>query len=194
MTDEEIEELLKFIETAELKQDWYKGNPEFMTNTVTLITMDGLTKTINITGTPDVINSPLYNEGKAYGERQFKRDKFRDGEYREVPVPSEKKGWGELKSYRQLIKQIAQEFALQGDEENITLHVHKNVFSKIHREFAGKDPAKDLTYMEINTPSCKVFIRSAPKSEKDTKLVLAEDLKKMTLRELVDLKLAQEKT
>jgi hypothetical protein len=136
----------------------------------------------------------LYNEGKAYGERQFKRDKFRDGEYREVPVPSEKKGWGELKSYRQLIKQMAQEFALQGDDENITLHVHKNVFSKIHREFAGKDPAKDLTYMEINTPSCKVFIRSAPKSEKDTKLVLAEDLKKMTLRELVDLKLAQEKT
>jgi hypothetical protein len=194
MTDEEIEELLKFIETAELKQDWYKGDTKFMANTVTLITMDGLTKTIQITGTPDVINSPLYNEGKAYGERQFKRDKFRDGEYREVPVPSEKKGWGELKSYRQLIKQMAQEFALQGDDENITLHVHKNVFSKIHREFAGKDPAKDLTYMEINTPSCKVFIRSAPKSEKDTKLVLAEDLKKMTLRELVDLKLAQEKT
>ena len=194
MTDEEIEGLLKFIETAELKQDWYKGDTKFMANTVTLITMDGLTKTIQITGTPDVINSPLYNEGKAYGERQFKRDKFRDGEYREVPVPSEKKGWGELKSYRQLIKQMAQEFALQGDDENITLHVHKNVFSKIHREFAGKDPAKDLTYMEINTPSCKVFIRSAPKSEKDTKLVLAEDLKKMTLRELVDLKLAQEKT
>jgi hypothetical protein len=165
---------------------------ENMTNTVTLITMDGLTKTVQITGTPEIINSPLYSEGKAYGERSFKRDKFRDGEYREVPVSATKKK-PEVETYKTVLNELSNGFARQGDTQNITVHVHKDVFNKIYREFAGKTPAKDLTYMELNTHSGKVFVRYAPKSEKETTLVLADDLKKLTLRELVNLKLEQDK-
>lgn len=158
-----------------------------MTHTVTLIALDGLTKTIQISGTPEIIQTPLFSEGKDYGTRTYKRDKFRDGEYRETEAKKSVK----VSTYKDAISEMADKFVRQGHEEAITIHVHPRVFNAIHREFSSKDPEKDLTYMEINTSSMKVFVRYAP--EKSKTLQLAGDLKTLTLKELVDLKLAQDK-
>jgi len=156
----------------------------------TLITMDGMTKVVDVDGNPEFVSVPLFSEGKDHGKRHFQRDKFRDGEYREVPAKKEK---GELKTYQVLIRELAHSFALQGDKTAITLHVHPLVFNKIHREFSGKDPAKDLTYMQVNASGFPVYIRFAPESLKSPTLVLTEDLKNISLMDLVKLKLDQEK-
>lgn len=192
-----IQELFDHIKAHE--KDWrkeYQCEFEFpdkdkMTNKVKLITMDGFEKMVDVVGTPKEIVSPLFSEGRSYGERIFKLDKFRDGEYREAPPTSSKKK-AELKTYNKIFISLSHDFALQGDDTDITIHVHPKVFNKIHREFSGRDAPENLTFMTINTATCKVNIRFAPEAEKKT-LMFAGDLKTLTLRELVDLKLAQEK-
>lgn len=196
MSDWKDAEAKALRDALDYANKWTKEYPGTFMNKATLITMDGMSKVVDVEGTPEFITVPLFSEGKDYGKRNFQRDKFRDGEYREVPPKAEKKGFGELKTYKTLFNHMALDFALQGDDTDIGLVVHPRVFNKIHREFTGKDPAKDLTFMQITVPSCNIFIRYAPEAEKKPKtkeLLLAGDLKALTLRQLVELKLAQDK-
>ncbi len=169
-----------------------RGKPKEPMSKVTLITLDGAVKTIEIAGEPDVINAPLYSDGRDLGVRVYKRDRFRDGEYRETPTQTlPNKLPGKLKTYKSLVTEMAKDFVLQGESGPLTVLVPKDTFNKIHREFSGKDAPKNLTFMEINA-DCKVFVRYA-EAKGGTKVVLAEDLAALSLRDLCELKVKQTK-
>lgn len=154
---------------------------------VTFFSLDGLSLEMQLPEEtlPDYFFRDIRSEGKTYPHRVYKRDYSRDFEYREQPPIRS--------TYKHIIHGMAADFYEKGDRTTkLTLHVSKKVFNKIHQEFAGKDAPETVTYLQFNTGSLPVFVRYAPEVE-GPKLLLAEDLKNLTLKQLIDLKLSLDK-
>jgi hypothetical protein len=183
------DELLAIVQDM---QKWLGKSTVVQRNTITtiqakLITADGheIDKAIEVVNgkIPEKITT-VFKQG--VGTRFYERDFYRDYEYNEVVAKKPSTLNNVLKDFATAVKQ-------QGYNDFLTIHITPTAFKKVFKELSDKEPPPEVTYIQLNY-AVPLFIRYAPEKDKEPKLVLADDLKSLTLKQVIDLKLAQDKT